>query len=58
MDKTSDEVWDKCLKVIKDNVNAQSFRTWFEPIKPVKLASSGTKPIFLRVARGALYQPA
>lgn len=30
-------VWDSCLEIIRKNVNPQSFRTWFEPIKPVKL---------------------
>ncbi len=30
-------VWDCCLKIIKDNVNIQSFKTWFEPIKPIRL---------------------
>jgi chromosomal replication initiator protein len=30
-------VWENCLKVIRDNVSIQSFKTWFEPIKPVKL---------------------
>ncbi len=29
--------WDKCLTVIKDNVPSSSFKTWFEPIEPVKL---------------------
>jgi len=29
--------WNNCLKVIKDNVPPMSFRTWFEPIVPVKL---------------------
>lgn len=28
-------LWNKCLHIIKDNVNAQSFKTWFEPIKAV-----------------------
>jgi len=37
MAKNHDEVWQACLKIIKDNVNLQSFKTWFEPIKPVKL---------------------
>lgn len=32
-----DEVWNRCLKVIKDNVPSISFRTWFEPIIPVRL---------------------
>jgi len=31
------EVWEACLSVIKDNINHQSFKTWFLPIKPVKL---------------------
>jgi chromosomal replication initiator protein len=29
--------WEKCLVVIKDNIPASSFKTWFEPIVPVKL---------------------
>src|SRR6056300_1477943 len=29
--------WGKCLNVIKDNVPTSSFKTWFEPIVPVKL---------------------
>ena len=40
MDKTFNKVWQSCLEVIKDNVNQQSFKTWFEPIKPVKLNDS------------------
>lgn len=30
-------VWDNCLKIIKTNVNKQSFKTWFEPIRAVSL---------------------
>lgn len=37
MSKTHEEVWKNCLSVIKDNVNIQSFKTWFEPIRPLKL---------------------
>ncbi|NQU53696.1 MAG: chromosomal replication initiator protein DnaA [Bacteroidetes bacterium] len=29
--------WDKCLNVIKDNVPNSSYKTWFEPIVPIKL---------------------
>ncbi len=36
-EKTSEEVWNGILKLIQDNVPAQSFKTWFEPIKPIKL---------------------
>ncbi|HKL09297.1 MAG TPA: chromosomal replication initiator protein DnaA [Bacteroidales bacterium] len=35
--KKYQEVWDNCLKIIKDNVPSISFRTWFEPIVPLKL---------------------
>ncbi len=37
MEKTCESVWSNCLSIIKDNVNPQSFKTWFEPIKPIKL---------------------
>jgi len=38
MEKNYKEVWINCLNIIKDNLgNSQSFKTWFEPIKPVKL---------------------
>lgn len=30
-------VWDSCLKSIRKNVSPQSFKTWFEPVKAVKL---------------------
>jgi len=29
--------WEKCLSLIKDNIPVSSFKTWFEPIEPVKL---------------------
>src|ERR1017187_9427772 len=37
MSLSHQELWEKCLTVIRDNVNLQSFKTWFEPIVPVKL---------------------
>src|SRR5436190_20971659 len=37
MEKTSESVWKKCLQIIRDNVTPQNFKTWFEPIKAVKL---------------------
>jgi chromosomal replication initiator protein len=30
-------VWAECLDIIRKNVNPQSFKTWFEPIKAIKL---------------------
>jgi chromosomal replication initiator protein len=40
MEKTFLSVWNSCLKIIKDNVNLQSYKTWFEPIKPINLEES------------------
>ncbi|HRN56629.1 MAG TPA: chromosomal replication initiator protein DnaA [Agriterribacter sp.] len=37
MDKTHDKVWLNCLGIIKDIVEWQHFKTWFEPIRPVGL---------------------
>ncbi|MBM3403872.1 MAG: chromosomal replication initiator protein DnaA [Bacteroidetes bacterium] len=37
MEKKFNEVWENCLKVIKDNISYQSYKTWFIPIKPLKL---------------------
>ena len=31
------EIWDNCLSIIRDNVTSQNFKTWFKPIKAVKL---------------------
>jgi chromosomal replication initiator protein len=33
-------VWDNCLQVIRDNINFQAFKTWFSPIKPIKLVDN------------------
>ncbi len=37
MSTSHEEAWERCLEVIRDNVSMQSFKTWFEPIRPVKL---------------------
>jgi chromosomal replication initiator protein len=37
MDKNFEKVWSNCLKIIKDIVEWQHFKTWFEPIKPVSI---------------------
>ena len=35
MTKNLFEIWEECLTMIRENVPAQAFSTWFEPIKPV-----------------------
>jgi chromosomal replication initiator protein len=32
--------WEKCLNVIKDNVPGSSYKTWFEPIVPLRLENN------------------
>jgi chromosomal replication initiator protein len=40
MSVTAISVWNNCLDFIKDNIQPQAFKTWFEPIKPVKLTEN------------------
>jgi len=37
MKKDHKSVWDSCLQIIKDNVSLQSYKTWFEPTKSIRL---------------------
>ncbi|HTN38320.1 MAG TPA: chromosomal replication initiator protein DnaA [Arachidicoccus sp.] len=37
MNKTAESVWANCLDIIKDIVEWQHFKTWFEPIVPIEL---------------------
>ena len=59
MELTPDQVWQNCLSFIKDNINQQSFETWFLPIHPVKFKKSiltvEVPSKFLRMDRGKLY---
>ncbi len=38
MTKTAESVWNECLLFIKDNIKSQAYKTWFEPIKPIKIS--------------------
>lgn len=38
MNETAESVWMNCLEFIKDNIQPQAYKTWFEPIKAVKLS--------------------
>ncbi len=40
MTKTAETVWNNCLAFIQDNISAQAYKTWFEPIVAVKLADN------------------
>ncbi|MFK5878635.1 MAG: chromosomal replication initiator protein DnaA [Flavobacteriaceae bacterium] len=38
MTNTATSVWNECLTFIKDNIKPQAYKTWFEPIKPIKIS--------------------
>jgi len=40
MEKDHALIWENCLRIIKDNVPSISYRTWFEPIVPLKLENN------------------
>ena len=40
MSGTAQSVWNNCLKFIKDNIQPQAYKTWFEPIAAVKLTDN------------------
>ncbi|MCH4553013.1 MULTISPECIES: chromosomal replication initiator protein DnaA [Aestuariibaculum] len=40
MSKTAQTVWNNCLEFIKDNIQPQAYKTWFEPIIAVKLTDN------------------
>lgn len=40
MSANHDAVWNSCLKVIKDNIPLQAYKTWFEPIVPVRIENN------------------
>ena len=37
MNNSAQSVWENCLLFIKDNIQPQAYKTWFEPIVAVKL---------------------
>src|SRR5574338_1147247 len=40
MEKNADLIWNNCLSIIKDIVEWQHFKTWFEPIKPISIKNN------------------
>tara|TARA_B100001057_G_scaffold488688_1_gene573550 strand:+ start:13352 stop:14779 length:1428 start_codon:yes stop_codon:yes gene_type:complete len=40
MDSTKTDVWNNCLSFIKDNIQPQAYKTWFEPIEVIKLSDN------------------
>ncbi|TYB79648.1 chromosomal replication initiator protein DnaA [Bizionia myxarmorum] len=40
MSVTAQSVWENCLEFIKDNIQPQAYKTWFEPIVAVKFTDN------------------
>lgn len=40
MEASAEKTWKNCLVFIKDNIQQQAFKTWFEPIVPLKLTDN------------------
>ena len=36
----ANQAWERCLVIIKDQVSSLSFKTWFQPIVPIRLIES------------------
>ena len=51
--KNHELIWEDCLKVIKDNISLQSFKTWFEPISPIRFKN---KVLTLQVPSHFFYE--
>ena len=37
MNISAQSVWENCLEFVNDNIQPQAYKTWFEPIKAIKL---------------------
>ena len=53
MNKTAESVWENCLSFIKDNIQEQAYKTWFEPIKSVELTDNA---LYIQVPSKFFYE--
>jgi len=37
---SANTAWEQCLEIIKDNISYQKYKSWFEPIDPVKIENN------------------
>ena len=52
MTKAAKSVWNNCLSFIKDNIQEQAYKTWFEPIVAISLSEDNA--LHIQVPRLAL----
>ena len=53
MSKTAQSVWENCLSFIKDNIQEQAYKTWFEPIQSVELTDNA---LYIQVPSKFFYE--
>jgi len=53
MIKTAQSVWENCLLFIKDNIQDQAYKTWFEPIRAVELTDNA---LYIQVPSKFFYE--
>jgi chromosomal replication initiator protein len=53
MTKTAQSVWENCLSFIKDNIQEQAYKTWFEPIQAVELTNNA---LYIQVPSKFFYE--
>ncbi len=53
MTKTAQSVWENCKAFIKDNIQEQAYRTWFEPIQSVELKDNA---LYIQVPSKFFYE--
>uniref|UniRef100_UPI00404B2BA8 chromosomal replication initiator protein DnaA n=1 Tax=Flavobacterium sp. TaxID=239 RepID=UPI00404B2BA8 len=53
MTKTAQSVWENCLNFIKDNIQDQAYKTWFEPIQAVELSNNA---LYIQVPSKFFYE--
>lgn len=46
-------IWNNCLDIIREEINAQAFKTWFEPIEPVRFDQ---KTLTIQVPNNFFYE--
>ena len=40
MEASAEKIWNNCLIFIQDNIQRQAYKTWFEPIVPIKITDN------------------
>ena len=51
--KNAKTVWNNCLNFIKDNIQEQAFKTWFEPIQAIELTENA---LYIQVPSQFFYE--